>query len=233
MATQSIASRHRKPQHAEPDDAVLARVLQFSEWARKNMVLLVGTLATILILVAGFFWYRANQRRQEDDAAIAFLQVEQAVLAGNPDIATRDLQSFIQQHGGTDYEDEARVLLGQVQLSAGKPAEALAALEPAARDVKGSPVSAQAALLVAAAQEASGKPQDAIETYLRIADETDDDFRRQEALMGAALLRMQANDNAGAAELFRRLVDLTEPGSSERALYEMRLAEAEALVEAK
>jgi hypothetical protein len=55
------------------------------------------------------------------------------------------------------------------------------------------------------------------------------DFERQQALAAAAALRQQTGDPAGAVELYRQLVGMTEEGSFDRTVYEMRLAEAEAL----
>jgi hypothetical protein len=66
-----------------------------------------------------------------------------------------------------------------------------------------------------------------VATYTRVADEARLDFVREEALNSAALLREQAGDYTRAAELYRQLIGMTEEGSFQRSLYEMRLAEAE------
>ncbi len=210
---------------------MLARALMVAEWARKNVTLIVVGAVAIVAVVAGFFWYRADQARRLDEAAIAFLQVEQAVQTGEDVIATRELQLFIQRHGDTPYGDEARIFLGQVHLRSGRPAEAIEALQPVVRRMEDSPVGVQAAILMATAQGASGDPQGAIQTYLQAAEAADEAFRRQEALGNAAILRQQTGDYAGAAELYSRLVQMTEPGTSDRLLFEMRLAEVEALAE--
>lgn len=228
MAAQSIAGRPRRAQQTEPDDVILARALHFSEWARRN-VMLVSIVAVVLVVtIGGLFWYRAEQARQRDAAAVAFLQVEQAVMAGEETTAARELQLFIQQHGGTIYADEARLLLAQLHLRGERYDEAIEVLTPAASNI-GSPLGAQAGLLLGAAQEGAGQMNEAIATYLRVASEAREEFRRQEALMGAALLRQELGDHAGASELYARLVASAEEGSAQRMLFEMRLAEAEAL----
>ena len=229
MVAQSIASRPRRPQQSEPDDVVLARALQLAEWARRNVIIIaIGTIVVVVLFV-GLYWYRADRERRVDDAAIAFLQVEQAVFSGEDAIALRELQLFIQQHGATPYGDEARVLLGQIHLRGGRPAEAMEALQPVVDRMERSPVGVPAALLLATAQEDAGDPDAAIGTYLDIAERAEIEYQRQDALMGAGLLRQEAGDHAGAAELYRRLVESAEPGSADRAIFEMRLAEAEAL----
>src|SRR5690606_583001 len=81
IVAQSIA-KTRRPQTADPDDIVLARALHFAEWARKNVVLISVAAGVIAVLVGGLLWYRISQDRREEQAAIAFLPVEQAVLTG-------------------------------------------------------------------------------------------------------------------------------------------------------
>lgn len=227
MAAQSIASRPRRPQQTEPDDIVLARALQFADWAKKNIVIVTAAGVLTVLLVGGLFWYRANQTRRMEEAAVAFLPVEQAVLAGEETTAARELQLFIQRHGDTPYGDEARLLLGQVHLRGNRPAEAIEAVRPVAAEIGDSPVGAQAGLLLAAAQEAAGQTQEAIQTYLQVADEAETELRQEEALSAAALLRELGGDHAGAAELYRRLVEMNE-GTPDEPLFQMRLAEAEA-----
>ncbi len=102
-----------------------------------------------------------------------------------------------------------------------------------ADELDDSPVGVQAALLLAAAQASAGNPAEAIATYLRVADGAELGFRRAEALTSAATLRAQAGDFAGAADLYGRAVELTEEGSLERSIYEMRRAEALARAEAR
>lgn len=229
MVAQSMARRSKRQQQVEPDDVVLARAIEYTEWARQNIRLVAGVAIALAVLLTGFFWYRADQARRLDRAAIDYLQVEQAALSGNDAIAARDLDQYIRQHEGTPYADEARLLLAQVHLRGERVDEAIAAARPVADRLESSPVGAQAALLVAAAQQQAGDFDGAVATYLQVGERAEEGFRRQEGLMGAALLRSQTDDHAGAAELYRRLVSLNEEGSSERAMFEMRLAEEEAL----
>ena len=207
---------------------MIAGALQFTEWAKRNVILIVVTALVVVVGLGGFLWYRSDQARQQEQAALAFLQVEQAVYSGDEGIATRELQLFIQQHGGTTYGEEARLLLAQVHMGADRPADAIQVLEPVARDIRGSVLGAQAALLLGAAQAEAGQPEAAIATYLRVGNEAEMEFRQQEGLMGAAVLREEVGDHAGAAELYERLVSYAEEGSGDRAFFEMRLAEARA-----
>ncbi|HEU0079573.1 MAG TPA: tetratricopeptide repeat protein, partial [Longimicrobiaceae bacterium] len=141
-------------------------------------------------------------------------------------LAQRDLQDFIRRFDGTIQADQARLLLAKVHLDAGRAKEAVTVLE-GVDEGPGTPVGAQGAMLLGAAQSQSGNRQAAIQSYLRAAEAAELEYQQEEALTEAALLRQQGGDFAGAAELFRRLRDMTEEGSFERSLYEMRLAEAE------
>lgn len=227
MAAQSLASRSRRPT-PDSEDVVLARALEFSAWARRNarIILIVAVLAAAA--VGGLIYYRAYQAGRAERAAADFMQLEQSIgFQADPGVAAADLQRFIARYDGTVYADEARVLLGRLYLQAGQPAQAMPVLQPAARRAGRSPVGAQAGLLLAAAQEQAGDVEAAIASYLRIAREARFDFERQQALEAAATLRQQAGDLGGAAELYRQLVGMTEAGSFERSVYEMRLAEVE------
>lgn len=231
MVAQSIARRPKRAQQVEADDAVMAKAIEVTEWARRHGRLVIGVTVALLVLASAFFWYRADQNRRLDEAAIAYLQVEQSTLIGDDATAVRDIQEFVQRHDGTPYADEARVLLAQIHLRGGRAQEAITVLQPVASNL-GSSVGPQAALLLATAQASAGDATAAITTYLRVADQAGSPFRRQEGLIGAALLRSEAGDHAGAAELYGRLVELQETGSPERALFEMRLAEEQALATA-
>lgn len=233
MSAQSVASRSRASQNPGSDDAVLARALAFSAWAKKNIRLIVIGAVIALVAVGGLIYYRMYQADRMERAATEFMQLEQTLASGNAQLAQRDLERFATRFEGTPYAGEARLALARIHLQEGRAAEAIAALEPAASDIDDSPIGAQAALLLAAAQSSSGNTDAAIQTYLRVAEESELSFRQTEALTSAALLRSQAGDFPGAAELYGRAAALAEEGSLERSIYEMRQAEAQAKAAAK
>ena len=232
MTAQSVASRSRPPHRHEPDDVVMARALEFSSWARANVRLIVAGAVVVLVVLGGLLWYRTYQANRQEQAATSFMQLEQTVGAGNPALAVQELERFIARFDGTDYAAEARLVLARLQLQQSQPAAAVEAVQPLADRGAGTTLGAQAGLLLAAAQQAAGQPEQAVQTYLRVADGSDMSYQQIEALSSAALLRMEAGDYAGAAELYDRAVALTAEGSAERAIFEMRRAEARALGEA-
>lgn len=233
MAAQSVAPRSRQPQRPNSDDVMLARAVEFSNWARKNVRMIAVGATIALLVVGGLLYYRMYQAERMERAASEFMQLEQTVSSGNAQLAQRDLERYANRFSGTPYADEARVALAQIHLQEGRASEAITVIQPIAGDINGSPVGAQAAMLLAAAQLANGNRDAAIQTYLEVADEAELDFRKTEALTAAALLRFEGGDYAGAAELYGRAVELTEEGSLERSIFEMRMAEAVARAEAK
>jgi predicted negative regulator of RcsB-dependent stress response len=228
MSAQPIASRPRGPQRIDSDDVVIARALEFTQWAKRNIRMIVIGAVAATLLVGGLLYYRMHQADRMERAAAEYLQIEQSVALGNPAMAIPDLERFVQRFDGTPYADEARVQLGQIHLQQGEPARAVEALQPVSGRIGRSPVGAQGALLLASAEEAAGNREAAVQTYLRVADRAEFPFRRQEALYSAAILREEMGDHAGAAELYRRLATQAEAGSMQRSIYEMRLAEVEA-----
>jgi predicted negative regulator of RcsB-dependent stress response len=188
------------------------------------VVIAVAVVAAVV--VGGLLYWRAIETERQERAAAEFMQLEQTVMSGNTALASRDLQSFIGRFDGTDYGDEARLMLARVQLQAGQPAAAIDAVEDLAGG--GSDLSAQAGILLGTAQAAAGDAEAAIATYRATADDAELDYQAAEALSLAAMLMIQANDAAGAAELYQRAAELSPEGSIERSILEMRAAEAAA-----
>ena len=233
MTAQSASSRPRRPARAEPDDVVLARALEFTAWARTNIRLIVAGAVVVALLVGGLLYYRMYRADRMERAATEFMRLEQTVASGNTELAVRDLERYVSRYDGTTYAEEARIALAQLHLQQNRAAEAVTTLEGAADRIDDSAVGPQQALLLAAAQQAAGQTNEAIETYLAVAEEAELDLYRTEALQNAAILRSQAEDYAGAAELYARLLESAEEGSMDHQLFQMRIAEAEARAAAK
>lgn len=233
MSAQSIANRSARQRPPVEDDVVLARALEWSQWARRNLQAVVAVLAVLAVLVGGLLYYRIYRSQRQARAAAEYMQLERTVNPANPALAARDLEQFVHKYDGTTPAAEAQMALAEMYLQQNQPAKAVAVLNGAEDRIDDSPVGAQAALLLAGARNAAGDAKSAIALYLTVAEKARLDLRKEEALENAAALRSQAGEYAGAAELYQRLVELAGEGSPQQQLYRMRLAEAQARAAAR
>lgn len=225
MAAQSVASRTDRHHNVDPDDVVLKRAMEMSDWARRNRRLIMALAAAALVAVAGLLYWRYYQAAREASAGAAFFELQQGAEA-NPAATRTRLASFIAEYSGTHEADEARLLLATLHLNENQARQAVPVLQPLAGD-GGSPMAPQAGILLGDAQAQAGDRNAAIAAYLAAAGEAELDYQKAEALERAAMLREQGNDFKGAIELHRQVVEIYEKGSPERLQAEMRLAEAE------
>lgn len=226
MAKHPTSSRvHRE---TEAEDAFVARVVEYSEWARRNSRLVTTVAVILFVAIAAFLYWRNWQAGLESSATERLTEVQQTVASGNTALALQDLESFLETFSGTSAAGQARLLLAELYLDEGRYREALQAVGPLSGDLD-DPLGPSGAFLEAAAYEGMDQPSEAERIYLSIADGADMDFHVRRALSDAARIRMELGRPGEAADLFRRLLALTEEGDPERGEYEMRLAEAETL----
>src|SRR4051794_12393801 len=224
MASPSVARREIR-KAVDPDDAVMMRAAEMAEWTRKNARVVLIAAAVALVLVCGFLYYRSYKSQRSERAAMQFLQV-QATLPNDTTQAIRQLEGFASRLDGTTEAAEARLSAAQLWLLKGQPAKALEDIRPVADG--GTPVAEQAMGLMGSALSQAGKRQEAIDAYLKLADRTRLAYVKEDALTQAALLREQAGDWRGAAELWGRAASSMEKDSPDRTLVEMHQAEAAA-----
>lgn len=226
MASPSVAPRARHTNSIDPDDVVAARTAALTDWGRRNgrMILIVAVVLGALAI--GGVLYLRSQEERSAKAATELLQLEQSAAANTPIGARiRELEAFVARFDGAPEADAGRVLLGEAYLDAGVPKKALTVLEPVAGG--STPFAFQAAVLLGEAQHRSGDAGAAVQTLTRAGDAAKLNYQKQEALVQAAAVREQSGDFRGAAELYRKLVGLTEEGTGNRSIAEMRLAEVE------
>ena len=223
--TRHPTARRVHRQDAEPDDIFVARVLETSAWAKQNSRMLVigGIVAAVLII--GLFYFVTSRRATNAQAAAQLTQARAVAMSGNNALAIRELEQFLARFEGTPSAAEARLMLGRAYLDAGQVQQAQNTIEPLAGDMS-SGLGINAATLLASSYEAAQEPHRAEEIYLEMAEEARFLFQRQDALDNAARIRLQRGDAAGAAELYRQLLEITPQSNPERPIFEMRLGEA-------
>ena len=223
MSTRPPAARRPVPS-AAADDALAGKFAEASAWTSRNSRAVVIGLIVLAVAAAAGLGYMNHRAEMRTRAAAELLQVRQTAAAGDVPTAVAALQGFIDRFGNTPSGAEARLLLGQLHLASGSPAQAAEVVRPVADSDDGL-LSTSAGLLLAGALEASSQPQEAEAAYLRVAEQADMAFQQREALEDAARIRVDRGDRAGAVELYDRLISLSEEGSPERDVYEMRRTE--------
>jgi predicted negative regulator of RcsB-dependent stress response len=221
------ARRTTRDSTHEADDVFIAKVLHVGKWAEAHQQLLTVLLVVVAIFVAGVLYYRNYRASLNVQAAQQLEVVYQTVSIQDTEGAINELTTFLERFSGTAYEGEARLLLGDLYLRAGRSEQAQAVLEPLGASPRG-PVELQGASLLAAAYEQEGRAQEAEELYLAIADRSDLDFQVRNALAAAARIRGNRGDAEGAIQLYEQALEGLAEEAPERGLYEMRIAEIRA-----
>lgn len=224
--TQRHPGTRRVPQGAGDDaeDAFIARILGLTGWAKGNQQLLtVAAVIGVLAVLGGMYF--VNYRSQLNEQAAQQLEmIHQSISIADTEGAKIDLATFLDRFGGTVFEGEARMVLGELYLESGDAQQALAVLEPIASSPS-SPVEFQAASLLGAAYEQEERWDDAEEVYMTIANRSDLNFQIRAALGSAARIRANQGDAAGAIELYERVLEDLDENAPERGVWEMRIQE--------
>ncbi len=218
------ARRAQASSQSDADDAFIARILDFSNWAKGNQQFLTVALVVAGILGAGGVYYRNYRANLQTQAAEQLEAIHQSISIRDTEGAKIDLATFLERFDGTPLEGEARLLLGELYLETDDPQQALAVLAPLG-ERPGSPIELQGATLLGAAYEQDGRWEDAEETYLSIASRSDLDFQVRDALASAARIRGARGDADGAVELYERVLAEMDENSPERGAFEMRIQE--------
>jgi hypothetical protein len=227
MSKRQTGPSRTKQSQAEPDDIFIARVLDLGKWAQANQQTMTVAGVLIVIAVAGILYYGSYRRSMNDQAAQQLELAHQSMLIDDRQGARDQLITFLERYGGTAYEGEARLLLGDLYLKDGEPQQAQAVLEPVGASPR-EPVEFQAATLLARAYEQQEAWTEAETSYLRIADRADLPFQVEEALAAAARIRAQQGDAAGAIQLYERILGDLEEDDPRRGYFDMRIAELQA-----
>ena len=224
MTQRHPTSRRTPHEQDNADDLFVAKLLEFSQWGTHHRQALVGIGIGIAVLVAGGLYWRNYQESLLIQATQELVTIQQTRAFGDPAQAKADLQVYLQRFGGANTAEEARLLLGQLELETGNPEGALTALEPLSGSR--SPVGVQATYLLASAHEEAGQADQAERLYLTVANRAELTFFVRDALAQAARIRQDKGDYLGAAQLYEEVLTYFEDSDPGRGIYELRLAEA-------
>ncbi len=211
-------------QQDNADDLFVAKVLEFSHWGSQHRNALTALIVVVVLGFAGWFYWQSYSQDMFVQATEELTAIQQTRVLGDPAQAKADLQIYLQRFGGTPTADEARLLLGQLELETGNPQGAIEALD--ALSGSRSPIGNQATFLLAAAHEEAGDAAQAERLYLTVANRSDLSFFVRDALAQAARIRQDAGDHVGAAQLYEEVLTYYDETDPARGFYELRLAES-------
>ncbi len=225
MSKRQHPSTRRKPQTPhEQDDAFVAGVIDFSEWARTHRQLLTVAGVAVVLLAAGGFYYLNFQRILLTQVVNDLESIHQTISISAFEDAKAQLSTFLDRFDGTDQAREAVILLGRLHLEAGDAAVAISVLERADLGFR-DPIGIQGNSLLGRAYENQGRWPEAEDTFLEVADRAPFDFQIRRALDSAARARRRQQDHNGAAELYERILATFDDDDPAKGVYELRLAE--------
>ena len=225
MAKNQHPSSRRLPQSpAEQDDAFVAGVIDFSEWARQHRQALMLLGITAALLVTGGIYYLNFQRSLRIQAVNRLEEIHQTIAISALEDAKAQLGTFLESFDGTDQAREAVIILARLHLESDDAPVAISVLERGDLGF-GDPIGIQANSLLARAYEHQGRWPEAEDTFLEVADRAQFDFEVRDAIESAARVRRRQLDYEGAAELYERILATFEDDDPTKGLYELRLAE--------
>ena len=170
---------------------------------RKLISYVVGGVAALLIV--GWLYNETGKRKQAA-AADALDAARGTFEAGNLPAAATEFQAVIQRFGGTDAAFQAELGLNTVRLASGQSQLAVDELKKFAERNPPPYYQSGAWLIAGGALENLAKFDDAAAAYLKAADVAPEEYRKVEALLGAARSYRQAAKDKEAVDVYRRIV---------------------------
>lgn len=209
---------------AAPEPAQVSTEERLAEWLHANRKA-VGIGAGAVALAVLVTWFMASAAaRKENFARTQLEQAWGAADAGNTPLAASELQKVVDNYAGTDAALEARLSLNETRLTAGQSQLAADDLANLVASKPAREFLVQANMLLGAANENLGKGAEAAAAYEAAAEAADMDYRKAEALLGAARGYRAAGQDDKAVAALRTILE-KYPETSAYAVAEVRLGE--------
>jgi predicted negative regulator of RcsB-dependent stress response len=167
-------------------------------WVQQNARGVAFGGVALLLLVLGFWWFKASSARKEAFAAQALDQARAAADAGNLPLAASDLARVVDRFSGTNGGNQAAILLAQIRLSQGQTEQAVNGLQTFLASRRPDHVEAAALGLLGTGFEEQGKLREAGEAYRRASASAPLDFLKAQYLIDAGRALAASGDTAGA-----------------------------------
>jgi predicted negative regulator of RcsB-dependent stress response len=177
----------------------------FFDWIQRNSRLVGIGAALVAVAGAGWWFYLRSADIKRLNAERGLNQAKQSIAAGNPALATTDLQRVASRYKGTASGAQAAMLLAQLNYEQGKYAEGLQILTPYQTTGAAGENLPSIHSLVADGQLAQGKADDAAATYGKAAQATEMPGSRALFRAKQARALMLAGKNAEARTIWEEL----------------------------
>jgi hypothetical protein len=179
-------------------------------WLRTHWVSVVELAAIAVVAFAVVVGTSAYAHRRADSATNALYEATKLPAGSDERIAA--LRAVAKSYGRTFAGKEALMELGEILFKRGDTAGAMEQFQALADSSRNQPMMHIAALhRLANAQLETGKPAEAAATYRKAATDPANPVAAMSSMLAATCLE-QSGDYAGAAELYRRIIQDAREG---------------------
>jgi len=224
-------AREKRPQQIDTEDHVTERVLEAVAWAEAHRRAVIAGAIVLVLVVAAAFYYTNYRNKLVDRASVRLQEIQITAQAADLETVRSELGLFIEQYSGTPYADQARIVLGELELRRDSLGLAIRALEPVAELGSAQPLSFTAMDMIAAAYEQGGDLERAAQWYDRLESAALFDYQRHAAMAEKARLHTLAGRYDEAAALYEQLVEEAQDDPAGQQLYAVRLGEVRTLAQ--
>jgi predicted negative regulator of RcsB-dependent stress response len=220
-------AREKRKEAVSTEDQIAVRLLQLASWASQNSRAVIVGAVVVVGIAAGIWYFISYQQSVMEQAAVELESLRTTAAIGSQEEAVVSLNTFIDRFGGTVYADEARLMVGRLQLNEGEWAAAISVLSPATEESLDTPVGFGAGMLLAFAYEGAGEPGRAVELLGTVAAGARYGYQRHQALEEQARILVSTGEYDRAVAVYETLLEDTAGTANDR--IRSQLAEARAL----
>jgi tetratricopeptide (TPR) repeat protein len=214
---QSTVTAPPQPSHTEQP--------AFLAWVERNRKLVsYATTALVVVLIGGWL-FRETGRRKEVAAADALERGRAAFESGSLPSASTEFQRVTQSYAGTDAAFQAELGLNEVRLASGQTQIAVDELRKFVAKNPPAYYASGAYNLMGGALENLKKFDEAAQAYTKAAEIATEDYRKVDALLGAARALRLAGKNKESIDVLRGIVSKFGKDVAGVAEAQVRLAE--------
>ncbi len=183
---------------------------KFESYVNRNKTIVFSIVGILVLGVAGLFYYRTNQEKQNESAkrdmfqAEYYFQTDSLSLALNGDGNNFGFLEIIDEYKGTKVANLANFYAGTIYIKQGNFGQAITHLEEFSSDDL--LIQARAFSLIGDAYMELEDYQNAATSYTKAADYKPNKYFTPQYLMKAALAYEKSSDLANAKKMYDRIV---------------------------